>query len=110
MDSQETWVEALNISSESLSEWGAQAPATVPLLVWCLEMGLVPCEDYLACASERFELPVLINAFFHSFDHHQFEAERQNGIWNPWLFPVGKWDDVTLIACVEPPAEPPEVA
>lgn len=104
-----TWAEALKISPESLSEWSALAPAGEPLLVWCLTAGHVSTEDYLEWACETYGLPILNSAFFHqSFDRTTLTPEVKEGPWTAWCFPVSQWEDVAIIACVEPPADKPE--
>lgn len=107
MESPQTWVEALKINAENLAEWSTQAPADVPVLVWCLENGHVNIEDYLAWACEHYGLPILNSAFFtQSFKRESLSPDlRGSGQWTPWFFPVGNWEDVTLIACIEPPRE-----
>lgn len=103
----QSWAEALNIKPEKLSAWSAQAPAGMPLLVWCLEKGHVPTEDYLAWASQTYGLPILKSEFFsQSFDFSSLTESRNT--WDPWCFPVDRWDDVTIVACVEPPQDRPE--
>lgn len=111
MNSQ-SWVEALNINPDSLSEWSAQAPAGMPLLVWCLEQGHVSIENYFSWAQEFFGLPVLDSQFFSQLDSALLEESRHAGTWHPWRFPVDKWDNVTIVACVEPPTDQdhPEVS
>ncbi len=112
MDDQQTWVEALNINPDLLSEWSSQAPELTPILVFCLERGLVDYGEYMRFAQSRFELPILQANFFQSaFDPAQLEQDKLTGDWQPWFFPVGRWENVTYIACVEPPQEPesPEV-
>ncbi|MGZ3721683.1 MAG: hypothetical protein ACXVA9_02050 [Bdellovibrionales bacterium] len=109
MSSDQTWVEALKISPESLSEWSTQVPANTPLLVWCLANGHVNVEEYLEWACDHFGIPVLNSAFFHqSFDRESLTPVREVSSWSAWCFPVGQWDDVTTVACVEPPTEMPE--
>lgn len=106
MSSKQNWVEALNINPESLTEWSAKAPAGKPLLVYCLEQGLIPLREYFAWASEHFGLPVLDAAYFHkAFDPEFLDKARATGAWNPWCYPVDQWEDVTIVACVEPPQE-----
>ena len=109
MERPQTWAEALNINAEMLSEWSLKAPSDIPVLVWCLENGHVSIEDYLAWACEHYGLPILNTAFFtQSFDRDSLNAEvRGSEYWSPWCFPVGQWEDVTLVACVEPPANRP---
>lgn len=103
----QSWAEALNIKPEKLSAWSAQAPAGMPLLVWCLEKGHVPTADYLEWASQTYGLPILKSEFFsQAFDFHSLTESRNT--WDPWCFPVDHWDDVTIVACVEPPHERPE--
>jgi hypothetical protein len=100
-----SWVEALNISPENLSEWSSQAPAGKPLLVWCLEQGHVQLEAYFAWAQDFFKLPILNSSFFPQVDLQLIEQAKAEGAWHPWRFPIEKWDDVTIVACVEPPTD-----
>lgn len=104
MSDPQTWVEALNVSPEDLSQWSAQTPDGTPLLVWCLEQGHVSIEAYLEWAREVYGLPVLDSQFFaDAFDSSTLSLLRSD--WSPWCFPVAKWEDVLIIACVEPPSE-----
>lgn len=102
MSSARTWVEALNISPENLSRWSSEAPPGKPLVVWCLEQGHIEAEPYFAWAKEFFQIPVLDSAFFPRLDAHLVQSAKAEGTWHPWRFPVDKWDDVTIVACVEP--------
>ncbi len=106
MNNQRSWVEALNIKPESLSQWSAEAPAGKPLLVWCLEQGHIPFENYVHWAQEFFGLPTLDSSFFNgAMDSQLLEQSRTDGVWHPWCFPVDKWDDITIVACTEPPTD-----
>jgi len=107
MSDQQTWVEALNISSEMLEKWGQEVPSGTPLLVWCLQEGLVSVAEYLEWAREHYALPVLSSAFFESqgFDPSYLRSPDALSTWQPWCFPVSRWENVTYIACVEPPRE-----
>lgn len=108
MSDQKNWVEALNINPEKLKAWSAQAPEGTPLLVWCLVKGHVTVKSYLKWASQHFEMAVLSNEFFqNAFDLASLAEVREEGPWSPWMFPVDNWDNVTLVACVEPPSELP---
>lgn len=107
MSDSQTWVEALNINPELLAEWSSQAPAGKPILVFCIEQGLVDYGDYMRWAQSRYELPILqANFFLGSFDPDHLEKAKLTGDWHPWIFPVESWENITYIACVEPPAEP----
>jgi hypothetical protein len=109
MDQPQTWAEALNISSDQLSDWSAQVPEGIPLLVWCLEQRHVSVAAYLEWACDHFGLPVLSPEFLtRGFDRQVLQAQASHGHWTPWCFPVGQWEEVTYIACVEPPHEMPE--
>lgn len=106
MNDQQTWVEALNIDPEKLAEWSQQAPAGKPILVHCLESGLVDYGEYMRWAQNYFGLPVLQPHFFQgTFDPAQLEQDKIQGHWHPWMFPVERWEGVTFVACVEPPKE-----
>jgi hypothetical protein len=104
MDNQQTWVEALNISSDSLEQWSSQAPQGTPLLVWCLEEGHVSVAEYLTWASAQFELAVVTSDFFASEIDADFVANhRTSDNWSSWCFPVSEWDGTLFVACIEPP-------
>lgn len=108
MSNEQTWVEALNISPEMLADWSAQAEEGVPLLVWCLEHGHVPAGKYFEWAKEHFQIPHLRSDFFeHGFDTQLLNSIRQSETWSAWCYPISQWDDVTVVACVEPPSEMP---
>jgi hypothetical protein len=80
----------------------------MPLVFWCLEQGFIPADAYLAWARETYQLPVLDNAFFLSgMDRADMPADRNAGPWTVACFPVGHWDGLTYLACVEPPREVP---
>lgn len=103
-----TWVEALNIDSEKLTTWSAEVPEGMPLLFWCMERGHVSPETYLNWARENYQLPVLDSNFFtQALDRQDLPVDRTNGPWTVACFPVGRWDGLTYVACVEPPREVP---
>lgn len=107
MSDQQTWVEALNIKPELLTEWSSQAPAGKPILVYCIEEGLVDYGEYMRWAQQRYGLAVLQPNYFQAtFDPSQLEQAKLTGAWQAWIFPVENWDGVTFVACVEPPHEP----
>ncbi len=106
----QNWVEALQINPEKLSEWSALAPDGVPLLVWCLQEGHIPVDKYLEWASHHFQIPVVKRAYFEgAFSTEtalKLHKEATTSVeWTPWFFPVEQWENVTLVACVEPPAD-----
>ncbi|MGE0529019.1 MAG: hypothetical protein AB7P49_18320 [Bdellovibrionales bacterium] len=102
----ETREEALHISSETLGEWSSLAPSGKPLLVWCLEEGHIQAEEYFEWAKERFQIPMLDSSYFATeFDPSFLEARRHQGDWTAWCYPVAEWEEITYVACVEPPQE-----
>ncbi len=106
MSDSQNWAEALNISPENLSLWSANAPDGEPLLVWCLEQGHIEVESYLNWAQTNLELPILDSRFFsEGLDASLLDEAQKSSLWHPWLFPVEKWEEVTIIACVELPRE-----
>lgn len=107
MSYSQSWVEALKIKPEKLSVWSTQAPAGIPLLVFCLEKGHINASEYFAWASKAYGLPILRNDFFKKAFETGSLAESRN-TWDPWCYPVETWEDVTIVACVEPPQERPE--
>jgi hypothetical protein len=109
MADQQTWVEALNINPEKLTEWMNLVPEGTPLLAWCLENDHVSTADYLEWARENYGLPVLDNGYFAEiFDRQEFTTLRKEGPWSRTIFPIGTWEGTTFLACIEPPEELPE--
>lgn len=106
MSTHQNWAEALNISPETLATWSAQAPSGTPLLVWCLEQGHIQLETYFTWAQTAYEVPILDTRYFREALDNVFVTQARNhGNWYPWQFPIEKWDDVTLVACVEVPPQ-----
>ena len=70
MSYSQSWVEALKIKPEKLSVWSAQAPAGIPLLVFCLDKGHINAGEYFAWASKTYGLPILRNDFFKKPNLH----------------------------------------
>ena len=109
MKQSQTWVEALNINPEKLNLWSSLAPDGVPLLLYVLGEGHISCTQYLEWASARYNLPVLHESYFEAAFQSEVARNLQftGGLeWKPWLFPIERWEDVTLVACIEPPSEP----
>ncbi len=106
MSDQQTWVEALNINPEKLAQWSAEAPEGKPILVHCIEQGYLEYGEYMRWAQGQFGLAVLQPHFFQgAFDSSELEKVKNNGEWQPWIFPVQQWEGITFVACVEPPSE-----
>lgn len=109
MNQPQTWVEALNISQESLNEWTANAPEDMPLLVWCLEQGHISEDDYFTWAKDRYGLAMLQPGFFdHGLTQEWMNRIKEDGQWQPWFYPVSNWEGVNFVACVEPPSQEEE--
>lgn len=99
-------MEALNISEQNLQAWSSEAPEGKPLLVWCLEQGKISSQEYLQWACAHYGLAVVSPAFFsQALDRAFVSVQRESGAWNPWCYPVEHWDDISIVACVEPPHE-----
>ena len=106
MSTTRNWAEALNISPETLATWSAQAPSGTPLLVWCLEQEHIQLETYFTWAQTAFEVPILATRYFReALDNVFITQARNEGNWYPWQYPIEKWDNVTLVACVEVPPQ-----
>ncbi|MGE4133084.1 MAG: hypothetical protein AB7F86_15690 [Bdellovibrionales bacterium] len=102
------WATALQIKPDQLDSWSADAPPDWPLLVFCLLEGHIEPEAYLNWARDYYELPVLNRDYFvESFDLEagKLWIQGQESHWRSWNFPVEKWEDVTIIGCVEPPQD-----
>lgn len=108
MSDAQNWAEALNISPEKLNEWSSSEHDGRPLLVWCLQHGHVSWTEYTEWASNNYGIPILSPDFFKTdFDLQKMTEIRKQSEWSPWYFPVSRWEDVTIVACVEPPTEAP---
>ncbi len=75
------------------------------LLCWCLEKQKIPEHAYLKWAQALYGLPILKEDYFGSaLGKVRFDLDS-HGPWKAHLFPVGQWEEVLFLACVEPPTE-----
>ncbi len=103
MSANESWVQALKISSETLSEWQNQAPADRPLVVWAIEQGHIDKDLYLHWASRHYEIAIVSPECFTGESLAGLAQYKQSQEWAPWIFPIGEWDGTLFVACAEPP-------
>lgn len=105
METSHAWIEYLNISTSDLEAWKNEAPADVPLLVWCLKEKKIPFDDYATWAKNHYSLPVIRHEFF---SNQPSLEDFEPADWSPWMVPLGTWEGLTYIGCVMPPPDPVE--
>jgi hypothetical protein len=67
-----------------------------------LRSGLMNEEDYLAWASETYQLPIVDAAFFKSAENHKLLLDNSSSEWTDTFFPILEWENRLYIACLEP--------
>lgn len=97
------WVSALGISEDDYQRWTSGLPAGQSATYHCLKAERIPSLAYLVWAQNHYELPLLNDAFFQNPPPNLvFEQLKTVAHWGPEMIPVGEWDGVVYIACVEP--------
>ncbi len=108
MSSIKPWVAPLRVTHDDYQNWLKQCPPREPLSFWALRMGHIPWPTYAAWAMEYYGLPVLDSSFFSQNTYPEslskLPAHKPFG---PHLLPLEQWEDITFVACAEPPAETP---
>jgi hypothetical protein len=102
------WRKRFARSGAELVSWQAECPEGESLLRWCLLNGKISESEYLEWASEIYQLPVILSDFFSEPENQTagralWEKSQTAFPWSPGFFPVGEWQGVLLVACVEPP-------
>lgn len=107
MKSEPIWAKALHISKDQLQQWESVKPPEIPLSYWCLKEALIPVQSFMTWAQEKHQLPCLNHSFLKEESHLRstWKQFKDVGIWNEWLVPVGYWENILFIGCVEPPPE-----
>lgn len=106
MSDTKAWAQPFQVSSETYADWGQQAPSDRDFTYWCLETGRLSEGQYLNWAREHYGLASLEPEFFQtSPDLVLWSRVAAEGNWYEWMLPVGEWEGVVFVACVEPPRQ-----
>ncbi|MCB0383884.1 MAG: hypothetical protein KDD43_00720, partial [Bdellovibrionales bacterium] len=104
MSNIKAWAHPFQVSGETYASWDQQAPEDRDFTYWCLETGRLSEGQYLNWAREHYGLATLEPEFFQtSPDLILWSRVAVEGNWHEWLLPVGEWEGIVFVACVEPP-------
>ncbi len=106
MSNNPAWAQEFKLTAANLEKWRKEAGPHEDLLRWCLLNGKINESQYLEWASLFYELPVVESQFFSlPADANFWDGVRGAGPWQPILFPLHEWQNVLLIACIEPQSQ-----
>jgi hypothetical protein len=104
MEKQSPWVKFFLPDAARLTKLIQELPQNCTLLEYCLQQKIFAEADYLQWASQELGLPVLGAEFFQrSADADFWNMIKTQYSWRPDLLPLGQWDDVLFIGCLEKP-------
>lgn len=86
-----SWKEKFNIPADSDHS-----------IVEILRSGFISEEDYLAWASEAYQIPVVDHEFFKTVNNHRLVLENPSELWCDTFFPAYEWENTLFIVCLEP--------
>lgn len=84
---------------------GLEEPREGSYLELALEEGRLTSKEYLEWATATFLMPVLKPEYFTDHQPDPAWLKRAQYKWGPTMIPVGQWDDVLIVACLEKPHE-----
>ncbi len=89
----------------SLKESFSKSPQVLSLTGFVLKQKAVSEEDYLAWAQKTYLLPWLKTDYFHlhSPDPQVWAKWKDFFSWRPDFVPLGEWDGVLMVGCLEKP-------
>lgn len=106
MTDMKPWVNDLNISKEEYEEWLAALPPGENITHWALQNQKIPSDIYLKWARNHYGLPSLKSKFLDEPPPAKFWRKiAPLAEWPDGIIPLGSWNGVVFIACLEPPAE-----
>ncbi len=93
----------LEAGRESFSKQATKGSFTA----FVLQQKIVAEEDYLVWAQIHYSLPLLKNDFFynHQPDMDLWARSKKTYAWNAECLPVGEWDGVLFVGCLEKPSD-----
>ncbi len=104
MDHHKLWVEAFKFTPENFKQWLQEVPTDKTLVRWILETSKVSSETFLNWARKHYQLPTLKENFSEFVKASEIK-NRYSDIWPDHVCPIGEWDGILFLACLEPVEE-----
>ncbi len=93
------WVKALGLTSADFK----QRPQGHDPLVWGLKNKVINQDEYLAWATDYYQLPAIKPEFFSmAVDFTLIQKHSHIHDWNAHCYPIYTWQDTLFVACLEP--------
>ncbi len=84
----------------------SDAGSSIEFVLWCIQQGHFTEEAFVQWQSEAFEIPVVRQAYFEApIDTMFWDRVKEIHPWNATCVPLAEWDDVLLVAVVNPSAQ-----
>ncbi len=99
------WLNAFELTPETLIKWTADKPAQHSPLFWILRQKKISWAQHSSWAQKELKIPILQEAFFDGVPQEKIKTliEKTTNLWNNEFMPVAIWDGVLYIVCLSPP-------
>lgn len=102
------WAQPLAVQQTDLDSWSKMVGPSDSLIAWCIKNQKINPDDYLQWARNYYGIPSLTSNFFTtSYNEAFFKSVESMSFWSKDLLPIGEWDGVLFLACVEPQESTP---
>lgn len=106
MENKYLWADALNISADQIQAWINEKPKSENLVKWALQNKHISSKDYMAWAKSFYPFPSFKRTIQNwNYNLNFISMHSQIPSWSAHLVPVCEWDNVTFVACLEPPTQ-----
>lgn len=101
------WEEFSQSSPLRASEMNpSQAGNSIEFIMWCVQQGRFTEEAFVQWQSQANEIPIVRQAYFEApIDSVFWDRMKEIHHWTPTCMPLAEWDDVLLVAVVNPSAQ-----
>ena len=98
------WQERFHLSEADYNEWQSSAQED-SFAVYALKTNKIHNDQYMEWALHCYQLPFLMDSFFHNITIHQqlWDRVKDQAQWSETFLPLYEWDNVLFVGCLQVP-------
>lgn len=103
------WMEQFKEQLNGLSQSFKESGTSLSLLAYAIKHNYLSSNNYLKSAMTHYELPMLQSRFFSEtlLSQEMLAKWATHYPWSEECLPVAEWDNILIIACLQPPQDFP---